>query len=88
MLFARRPLSPASVGMDLVDDVPSETKLLLTVSEAASVLGISRSVVYELLLAGKIRSIKIGRSRRIPFAVLEEFVTHCLAEQHTVLQGR
>ena len=42
---------------DLVDDVPSETKLLLTVSEAASVLGISRSVVYELLLAGKIRSI-------------------------------
>jgi excisionase family DNA binding protein len=57
------------------------TKLLLTVPEAAVVLGISRSVFYELLLAGEIRSVRIGRARRVPFVVLEEFVTRRLAEQ-------
>jgi excisionase family DNA binding protein len=56
-------------------------KLMLTVPEAAAVLGISRSVFYELLLAGQIRSVKIGRARRVPFVVLEEFVTRQLSDQ-------
>jgi len=58
----------------------AQAKLLLTVAEAASVLGISRSILYELLLKGEIRSIKIGRSRRIPFVALEEFVAVCLEQ--------
>ncbi len=38
---------------------------LLTVDEAAMRLGIGRSHAYEFILRGEIRSVKIGRSRRI-----------------------
>jgi excisionase family DNA binding protein len=40
-------------------------KLLLTVWEAADVLSVSRSRVYELLYAEQVDSVKIGRSRRV-----------------------
>ena len=40
-------------------------KLLLTPEETADVLGVGRSKVYELLYAGAIRSVKIGRARRV-----------------------
>jgi excisionase family DNA binding protein len=40
-------------------------KLLLTVWEAAAVLSVSRSRVYELLYAEQLDLVKIGRSRRV-----------------------
>jgi excisionase family DNA binding protein len=40
-------------------------KLLLTVWEAADVLSVSRSRVYERLYAEQLDSVKIGRSRRV-----------------------
>jgi excisionase family DNA binding protein len=40
-------------------------KLLLAVWEAADVLSVSRSRVYELLYAEQLDSVKIGRSRRV-----------------------
>ena len=43
-------------------------KLLLTVREAADVLSVSRSRVYELLYAEQLDSVKIGRSRRVALA--------------------
>ncbi|MBO2531093.1 MAG: hypothetical protein CW348_14800 [Thermobifida sp.] len=39
-------------------------RLLLTVPEAARVLAISRSKLYELLASGAVRSLRIGGSRR------------------------
>jgi excisionase family DNA binding protein len=65
--------------------VPSNAiaKPLLTVPEAAAALGVSRSVFYQLILAGEIQSVKIGRSRRVPRVVLEEFVTQQLANQRS-----
>ena len=50
-------------------------RLLVTPVEAATALGISRTRVYELMAAGQLRSVKIGRSRRIPVKVLIAFVT-------------
>jgi excisionase family DNA binding protein len=47
---------------------------LLTVVEAARELGISRSKLYELLADGELSSVRIGRTRRIAVAELEEFV--------------
>jgi excisionase family DNA binding protein len=47
---------------------------LLTVVEAARVLGISRSKLYELLADGELPSVRIGRTRRITVLALEEFV--------------
>ncbi len=48
--------------------------LLLTVMEAADLLGVSRTTVYELLNAEQIESVRIGRARRIPRAALVVYV--------------
>jgi excisionase family DNA binding protein len=41
-------------------------KLLLTAEEAAAVLGIGRTKLYELLRAGVIESVRIDGCRRVP----------------------
>lgn len=40
-------------------------KLLLTAEEAAERLGVSRTNVYRLIASGRLRSVKIGKLRRI-----------------------
>ena len=52
--------------------------LLLTVDEAARLLRMSRSFVYNLVMSGEIASIKLGRSRRVPAVELERFVSERL----------
>ncbi|MBN4083983.1 helix-turn-helix domain-containing protein [bacterium AH-315-A03] len=52
----------------------SQERLLLSVVDAAQILSLSRSKVYELLAAGAIRSVRIGRSRRIPRSALDDYV--------------
>lgn len=49
-------------------------KLLLSPAEAAETLGIGRTKLYELLGAGVIRSVHIGRGRKIPPEALAEYV--------------
>jgi excisionase family DNA binding protein len=56
------------------------TKLLLTVPEAAEVLGISRSKLYQLIAAGTVRSIRIDGSRRVPVESLTTYI-HQLMEE-------
>ena len=59
--------------------IPSAQKtsyrLLLTIPEAAQVLGVSRSILYQLVQAGEVATIKIGRSRRVPIVALEQYVS-------------
>ena len=50
-------------------------KLLLTVREAADVLSVSRSRVYELISAEQLDSVKIGWSRRVALASVRRFAT-------------
>ena len=47
---------------------------LLSVDEAAALLGIGRSVPYSLIGSGRIRSISVGRRRLIPTSAIREFV--------------
>lgn len=57
-------------------------KLLLRETEARAYLGdMSRSKFYELMGAGIIPSVKIGRSRRIAWVDLERYVERLRAEQ-------
>ncbi len=49
-------------------------KKLLTVAEAAVSMGISRSLLYSLVMREEIRSIKIGKARRIPVEAIDEFI--------------
>ena len=52
-----------------------ESKLLYSVSEAAGLLGISRSKLYQILSKGDLKSVNLGRSRRIDRRALEDFVS-------------
>ena len=51
----------------------SISDLLLKPEAAAQALNIGRSKIYQLMEAGEIESVKIGRSRRISVKALEEF---------------
>jgi excisionase family DNA binding protein len=53
--------------------------LLLTVKEAAWILQISRTTVYELIYAGILSSVKIGSCRRIRRSDLEDYVQGLVA---------
>ncbi len=55
-------------------------KSLLTIDEAAQRLSVGRSYLYPLVMRGQIISVKLGRSRRIPVAALEEFIRKLQAE--------
>jgi excisionase family DNA binding protein len=48
--------------------------LLLTIIEAAHVLSIGRTTMYELVAAGEIDVVHIGRAVRVPVAALDAFV--------------
>lgn len=50
------------------------TLLVLTVEEAARRLRIGRTTMYALVSAGDIRSVQIGRLRRVPTEALREYV--------------
>jgi excisionase family DNA binding protein len=54
--------------------------VLLTVEDAAQALALGRTKVYELVESGALRSVKIGRSRRIPVQALDDFVCSISAE--------
>jgi len=54
-------------------------RLLLTVSEAAETLGVSRSHLYNLIQQGHLPTIRLGASVRIPRRWLEEFVEQQVA---------
>jgi len=56
-------------------------RLLLTVSDAAVALSISRSKLYELLAAGLIGSVRIDGSRRVPLQALEAYVASLIAQE-------
>jgi excisionase family DNA binding protein len=55
-------------------------KLLVTPEEAAEILSVSRTRIYELVATGQLPSVCIGPSRRIPMVALEQFVQQLLDE--------
>ncbi len=51
----------------------TETRLI-TIVQAAEIVGLSRSKLYEPLASRELSSVRIGRSRRIDLAELEHFI--------------
>jgi excisionase family DNA binding protein len=49
-------------------------RVLLTVPEAARSLAIGRTLLYELIAAGRIEVVHIGRCTRVPVEAVYEFV--------------
>lgn len=54
--------------------------LLVRPEDAAQVLGIGRTKVYELIRSGALRSVRVGGLRRIPVSALDEFVARLEAD--------
>jgi excisionase family DNA binding protein len=61
-------------AMPRLDDLPAEYDVLLTPSEAAEILGIGRSKLYELIARGSIRSVKLDRCRRLRRSDVDLFI--------------
>lgn len=69
-------------------------RLLLTVTEAASSLGVSRSTVYELIGQGDLEVVHLGRAARVPSESVQELVGRkrelptSIANERATGQGR
>ncbi len=50
-------------------------RLLLKPSEVAEALGVGRTTAYELIRTGRLPTIRVGRSVRVPRAELERWLT-------------
>jgi len=47
---------------------------LLSVDEAAALLGIGRSRLYDELTAQRVRSVKVGRRRLVPSGAIADYI--------------
>jgi excisionase family DNA binding protein len=52
--------------------------LLVRVEEAARILSLSRSTIYQMLESGELPSVRRGAARRIPVAALHDWIARQL----------
>jgi excisionase family DNA binding protein len=58
----------------------TDNRLLFTPEHAADKLDVGRTTVYALMASGELRSVKIGRSRRVPAYALEDYVNRLVGK--------
>ena len=59
----------------IIDD-----QLLVTPEEAARRLSVGRPTIYELMSSGELKSVNIGRCRRVPVSSLSSFVSRLIGD--------
>jgi excisionase family DNA binding protein len=59
---------------------------LYSVSDAMRMLRLSRTVIYELIRSGRLRSVKEGRSRRITAAAIRDYIALLETEAEEVIR--
>lgn len=65
---------PATYAPQVMELRVQPEPLLLTVEEAADLLMIGRSLMYQLIGDGSIATIRIGRLRRVPREALTSYI--------------
>lgn len=60
-------------------------RILYPVHEVAQQLGIGLTTAKALIKSGELRSVKIGRARRVPAEALHEYVQGLEAEQNATV---
>lgn len=58
------------------------SRILYPVHEVAQQLGVGLTTAKALIKSGELRSVKIGRARRVPAEALQEYVQRLDAEQN------
>lgn len=53
---------------------PRVPAVLYRVDEAADAMRLSRSMIYELIRSGQLRTVKLGRRRLVPVDALNEYL--------------
>ncbi len=53
---------------------PIPGQQLYCIHEVVPILRLSRSVIYELIRSGRLRTVKQGRARRIPATAISEYI--------------
>lgn len=66
--------------MSSVPAISPEMKVLISVEEAAAMLSLGRTLVYQLVMRGELRSIKIGGARRVIVSSLHEYIGRQVAQ--------
>lgn len=66
--------------MTQTDQSTSTMRLAVSPTEAARMLGLGRTKLYELIAANQLISIKIGARRLIRVSAIEEFLDRLTAE--------
>ena len=59
---------------------PNKQPMLVSVAELSTMLNLGRTATWELVRKHKIKSIKIGRTRRVPVSAIQEYVAQLLDE--------
>jgi excisionase family DNA binding protein len=73
-------IGAASVEAHEDEFAGSPYKLLVTPEEAAAILSVGRTTIYELMASGQLESVHIKSCRRVPVAALERFVQRLLGD--------
>jgi excisionase family DNA binding protein len=58
----------------------ADDQLLVTPEEAARRLSVGRTTIYELMSSGELKSVNIGRCRRVPVSSLSSFVSRLIGD--------
>jgi excisionase family DNA binding protein len=66
--------------MNTASEITPDMKMLISVEEAAAMLSLGRTLVYQLVMRGELRSIKVGRTRRIVALSLREYIGRQMAQ--------
>ncbi|MFA7585194.1 MAG: helix-turn-helix domain-containing protein [Novosphingobium sp.] len=53
---------------------PPSEPICVRVNEAARMIGVGRTKLYELIAAGEVKTVKLGKATRITTASLQELV--------------
>ena len=59
----------------------TERKVLCSVPDLAAMLSIGRTAAWELIRTHTIRSVKIGRTRRVPLSAIQDYLERLLDEE-------
>jgi excisionase family DNA binding protein len=72
----------------IANDIEGNLSLLVSVEQAAALLGIGRTRFFDLVMSHAVTSVKIGRRRLIVRSSLSLFVQRLVTDQETTEENR